>query len=316
MLRWGRKKKAEETGVNGHETAPQADAGSELADEWAFLREQPDHDADEMAAVHGTHAAEPDPQASWLEAPDAGVDSASWERPVNQWKPPTRPLNRKDRAGNGPGIPSEQPLRLRIDYIGELYEHTLTGTALLGRMDEESGIYPDLDFSEDDAVSRRHARISVLGGCWVVQDLHSTNGTVRNGEELEPGQSVALRPGDLLEMGCTVRIRVAEAPDWDLGYGADGETLPEAGEEVQLTAEDLALQTLVEEAGGAGYLSEPRCNQSGPVGQLERLHAGADLLDLARSHARWAGWTSKDQAEQVGRRPETARSYRDAYDER
>ena len=316
MLRWGRKKQAEKSRANGHDAAPQAEAGSEIADEWAFLREQPDHDADEMAAVHGTNASELDAQPDWQEAADTGVESTSWERPGTSWRPPTRPLSRRERAADGPGIPAEQPLRLRIDYVGELYEHTLTGKALLGRADEESGIYPDLDFSEDDAVSRRHARIFPQGGCWVVQDLHSTNGTIRNGEELEPGQSVVLRPGDLLEMGCAVRIRVAEAPGWDLDYGAAGETQPEDAEEAHLTAEDLALQSLVEEAGGAGYLSEPRCNLTGPVGQLERLRAGADLLDLARSHARWAGWASRNQAEQVGRTPETARSYRDAYDER
>lgn len=54
------------------------------------------------------------------------------------------------------------------------------------------------------SVSRRHARVVLRDGHWVLQDLASTNGTLLNGHEIGRCE---LRPGDHLDLGA-VRLRV------------------------------------------------------------------------------------------------------------
>jgi pSer/pThr/pTyr-binding forkhead associated (FHA) protein len=50
----------------------------------------------------------------------------------------------------------------------------------------------------DPTVSRQHARLVFRGSRWIIQDLHSTNGTVLNGDRI--GRS-ELHPGDQLVLG-------------------------------------------------------------------------------------------------------------------
>lgn len=57
----------------------------------------------------------------------------------------------------------------------------------------------------DAEMSRRHAQITPQGGSYVVEDLGSTNGTFINGIRLN--QPTALKHGDSLEFGDTVRLR-------------------------------------------------------------------------------------------------------------
>jgi predicted component of type VI protein secretion system len=51
----------------------------------------------------------------------------------------------------------------------------------------------------DKSVSREHARISRLQGTYVVEDLHSTNGTLVNGQRID--EPTVLRPGDIVTFG-------------------------------------------------------------------------------------------------------------------
>lgn len=51
---------------------------------------------------------------------------------------------------------------------------------------------------EAPSVSRRHARLVFRDHRWIVQDLHSTNGTVVNGTRVGRCE---LRPGDALLLG-------------------------------------------------------------------------------------------------------------------
>ncbi len=54
---------------------------------------------------------------------------------------------------------------------------------------------------QDPGVSRRHASIRPdADGDWMLEDLHSTRGTWLNGRRLEPGESVAIGDGDLIEV--------------------------------------------------------------------------------------------------------------------
>jgi hypothetical protein len=76
---------------------------------------------------------------------------------------------------------------------------------LVGRLDEVSGINPEVDMTPhggfDAGVSRRHAKLLYEGNAWFVVDLDSTNGTLLNGTELAPRTRVALSDGDKLEFG-------------------------------------------------------------------------------------------------------------------
>lgn len=77
--------------------------------------------------------------------------------------------------------------------------------SLVGRTDDVSGIYPDVDMTphggEEGGVSRRHARLIFEGGKWFVEDLDSTNGTYVNETELAPKTRTALSDGDAVGFG-------------------------------------------------------------------------------------------------------------------
>jgi len=85
----------------------------------------------------------------------------------------------------------------------------------IGRWDADGGVFPDVDLDSDDPeakVSRRHARISVRAGNYLIEDLGSTNGTfVNRGRRLAPGDRAPLKDGDEIIVGKTfLRFRVAK----------------------------------------------------------------------------------------------------------
>lgn len=71
--------------------------------------------------------------------------------------------------------------------------HHLGGRVMVGRLDT-----CDIPIN-DKSVSREHARLSQLPGGYVVEDLHSTNGTMVNGQRIH--EAVILRPGDTVTFG-------------------------------------------------------------------------------------------------------------------
>ena len=87
--------------------------------------------------------------------------------------------------------------------------------ANIGRWDADGGVFPDVDLDSDDPeakVSRRHARISLREGQYLIEDLGSTNGTfVNRGHRLAPGNRHPLKDGDEIIVGKTfLRFRVAK----------------------------------------------------------------------------------------------------------
>ena len=77
----------------------------------------------------------------------------------------------------------------------------------IGRWDADGGISPDVDLDSDDPeakVSRRHARIILNNGQYLVEDLGSTNGTfINRGRRIPPGQPQPLCEGDEVIVGKT-----------------------------------------------------------------------------------------------------------------
>ncbi len=81
---------------------------------------------------------------------------------------------------------TEPPALLALDWTGA------TDRLLLGRHRECGAVFAD------PTVSRQHALLRFRDGTWVLQDLHSTNGTTVNGARVARCQ---LRPGDLVMLG-------------------------------------------------------------------------------------------------------------------
>jgi predicted component of type VI protein secretion system len=78
----------------------------------------------------------------------------------------------------------------RVSY--ELRPERMT----IGRKDET-----DIAITWDPSVSRRHAQVEIVSGCWYVSDLSATNGTYVNGQRVEGKR--ALHVDDELRIGDT-----------------------------------------------------------------------------------------------------------------
>lgn len=82
------------------------------------------------------------------------------------------------------------------------------GESLIGRVDPNRGIRPEVDLSKYDPaarVSRRHAKIIVRESKFFIEDLGSANGTFINGsQKLPQGKLHALVSGDELKLGETM----------------------------------------------------------------------------------------------------------------
>lgn len=72
------------------------------------------------------------------------------------------------------------------------------GEVIIGRY-IEADLYLD-----DDAVSRRHARITISDETVFLQDLGSTNGTLVDGQPLSPRRQTIIQPGQVITIGAFV----------------------------------------------------------------------------------------------------------------
>jgi predicted component of type VI protein secretion system len=105
----------------------------------------------------------------------------------------------------GSPVPKAQLVILRGPQAGEKIL-LKPGTNLFGR--EEGFIL------QDGRVSRRHAQIQNVQNEFILVDLHSTNGTFVNGDQIH--QSVLLQHGDSIRLGDTIltfRLETGEGHD-------------------------------------------------------------------------------------------------------
>jgi serine/threonine protein kinase len=76
---------------------------------------------------------------------------------------------------------------------------------LIGRTDPRGNIVPDIDLSMygggTAGVSRQHARLLRKTEGWMIEDLHSTNGTFVNDHSVAPAQPAPLNDGDSIRCG-------------------------------------------------------------------------------------------------------------------
>jgi hypothetical protein len=95
---------------------------------------------------------------------------------------------------------------LREDTTGELFEIEWQ-PALIGRTDPNNPSSRDMitanleQMAEGRSVSRRHARITELGGQYYLESLVDQNPTVLNGDQLLFGEKRGLKNGDKIRVG-------------------------------------------------------------------------------------------------------------------
>jgi hypothetical protein len=100
------------------------------------------------------------------------------------------------------------PLRIKIESSGRQVELPSNSELLVGRLDADNAIFPDLDLTSDyalqDGISRRHCVLHLQGTAYLVEDLGSSNGTYLNGKRLTPHLLHVLKDGDELQLGRAV----------------------------------------------------------------------------------------------------------------
>jgi hypothetical protein len=132
----------------------------------------------------------------------------------------TASLNKASASGgpplieeSGPTIVPEPPasgpaISLVVINSGRRMVIEAGEDVLVGRKDNQRGIYPDVDLGLDggyDAgVSRRHAVIARHGDGYTLEDLASANGTFVNGNRLGPEAPAPIRHGDELKFGTLI----------------------------------------------------------------------------------------------------------------
>jgi hypothetical protein len=110
------------------------------------------------------------------------------ERPVGQVHNPVAPT-----------------ARLQLESGTVLTLPTGRREIIIGRDDPISGVHPEVDMTpygaESGGVSRRHVRLTVLDGQWMITDLQSTNHTRVNGVRIDPGVPTQLPDGAQVVLG-------------------------------------------------------------------------------------------------------------------
>jgi predicted amidophosphoribosyltransferase len=76
---------------------------------------------------------------------------------------------------------------------------------IAGREDPVSNVFPEINLDphggDEGGVSRRHAKFTLRGGQWYVEDLNSTNFTFVNKQKLQAGQPHPVNNGDEVRFG-------------------------------------------------------------------------------------------------------------------
>jgi pSer/pThr/pTyr-binding forkhead associated (FHA) protein len=86
---------------------------------------------------------------------------------------------------------------------------SIAPTNLIGRTSQARAIHPEIPLDLDDAVSSRHAILTLLpDNSLVLRDIGSSNGTMVNGKEIAVMADIQLRNGDEITLGHWTRIKL------------------------------------------------------------------------------------------------------------
>lgn len=103
------------------------------------------------------------------------------------------------------GMPRPWRVALKLVESGIQLIFDVSGTIVIGRANPQTGYYPDVDLGAfggaDSGVSREHLSVKIDEERVVIIDNNSANGTILNGERLQPGRAYPLRHGDEVTLG-------------------------------------------------------------------------------------------------------------------
>ena len=98
-------------------------------------------------------------------------------------------------------MPNTGP-RLVVTGTGATLPLPQKGEILIGRADPNVTPSPEVDLGPHGGgqagVSRRHARLLYCSEGWLLEDLHSTNGTFLNSVPVQPGEPAHVQTGDII----------------------------------------------------------------------------------------------------------------------
>ncbi|MBZ0297528.1 MAG: FHA domain-containing protein [Anaerolineae bacterium] len=109
------------------------------------------------------------------------------------------------------GMPRPWRIGLRLLQKEQRLIFDMDGPMVVGRMEEHDNIFPDIDLGPYNAdelgVSRQHLTLKLDGDRIVASDSGSRNGTLLNGERLEPNTDYLIRDGDEITLGL-MRLKI------------------------------------------------------------------------------------------------------------
>ncbi len=101
---------------------------------------------------------------------------------------------------SSPTAPAQTPITINLT-------HPIN---LIGRSSQARAIHPEIALDFDDAVSSRHAILTIHpDGSMVLRDIGSANGTMVNGKDIAIMADVPIRSGDEITLGHWTRIRLS-----------------------------------------------------------------------------------------------------------
>lgn len=119
----------------------------------------------------------------------------------------------KGSSDGNADFPNSKSLTIRLHigcnpkkgYQGRELQISLEKPIRLGRSDPVHDIFPEIDLTEDlgreYGISREHMCIYQQGNAIKIEDLGSTNGTLLNGERLDPYMPETVKAGDQFQLG-------------------------------------------------------------------------------------------------------------------
>ncbi|WP_310484842.1 FHA domain-containing protein [Chamaesiphon sp. VAR_48_metabat_403] len=100
---------------------------------------------------------------------------------------------------DSPTAPTQAPITIPLNNL----------TNLIGRTSQARAIHPEVPLDLDDAVSSRHAILTLHpDGALVLRDIGSSNGTMVNGKEIAIMADIAISSGDEITLGHWTRIKI------------------------------------------------------------------------------------------------------------
>jgi hypothetical protein len=150
--------------------------------------------------------------ADTLTCPSCGATNAAGESfcsncgaPLQGTPAPTVPTMAPVVEQAAAPAPAGLHARLLVEADNQEFDLSGKDNVMIGREDPASNIYPDIDLTphggEEGGVSRKHARIFLQNGQYMVEDQDSTNFTFVNRQRLAARTPTPINDNDELRLG-------------------------------------------------------------------------------------------------------------------